>query len=333
MNWSQLFEEFQSLRALVIGDLMLDAYLYGKVSRISPEAPVPVVEWQREEARPGGAANVALNVAAFGATPLLCGVAGADQHGEQLQQLLEELQISTAGVCISNTRKTTVKQRIIAGGQQLARIDKENARDLDSGEKVSVVQRVREMIAIYKPDVAVLQDYDKGVLSLEVIQELLSLLRSNGIPVCVDPKRKNFWAYQNVELFKPNLREISEALGREVQPTAPELGKASRELQNRLGCSACLITLSDKGAWFRNEDVEGIFPTVKRNVADVSGAGDTVIAAAALGLAAGLPGEMVVRLANMAGSQVVEQVGVVPVNQDQLLGEMKKLSSLLPDGL
>lgn len=322
MNWNQLFGRFESLKVLVIGDLMLDAYLYGKVTRISPEAPVPVVEWGSEEARPGGAANVALNIAAFGATPLLCGLVGSDHEGEKLQQLLEGKEISNAGICISNTRKTTLKQRIIAGGQQLARIDKEDSEDLNSFELAALIQRARELIAIYTPDVAILQDYNKGVLSLAVIQELLPLLRSNGIPVCVDPKQKNFWAYRDVDLFKPNLREISEALGQKVLPSEADLREASDELQSRLQCDACLITLSDRGAWFYRGDLAGIFPTVKRNVADVSGAGDTVIAAAALGLAGGCSSEMLVQLANMAGSQVVEQVGVVPVNKQQLFAEL-----------
>lgn len=322
MNWNQVFKRFESLRVLVVGDLMLDAYLYGKVIRISPEAPVPVVEWEREEARPGGAANVALNISALGATPLLCGVVGADREGEQLQQLLESQQIATAGICISDSRQTTLKKRIIAGGQQLARIDKEDTQDLDKHECLNLIQRLRELIAIYQPEVAILQDYNKGVLSPEVIQELLPLLRANGIAVCVDPKQKNFWAYQQVNLFKPNLREISVALGRKVLPEEVELRKASDELSDRLRCEACLITLSDKGAWFRNGDLAGIFPTIKRNVADVSGAGDTVIAAAALALAAQCSGEILVRLANMAGSQVVEEVGVVPVNKQQLLAEL-----------
>lgn len=322
MKWTEVFRRFESLRVLVIGDLMLDAYLYGKVTRISPEAPVPVVEWEREEARPGGAANVALNIAALGATPLVCGFAGADREGEQLQQLLDEQQLATAGICISPHRQTTLKQRIIAGGQQLARIDKENTEDLNSDELTSLIQRVRELIAIYKPDVAILQDYNKGVLSEAVIGELLPILRKNGVPVCVDPKLKNFWAYREVDLFKPNLREISEAVGRKVAATSDELEAVTLELMNRLQCQSCLVTLSDKGAFFRNNKLHGLFPTAKRNVADVSGAGDTVIAAAALGLAAGLPEELLVRLANLAGSQVVEQVGVVPVCREQLLSEL-----------
>ena len=326
MKWSQLFKKFESLRIMVIGDLMLDSYLYGRVSRISPEAPVPVVEWGSEEARPGGAANVALNIHALRATPLLCGLVGNDPAGEQLQQLLEEQQISTAGLCFSNSRQTTLKQRIIAGGQQLVRIDRETDEDLSGDEQIALLQRVRELVAIYNPEVAVLQDYNKGVLAPPVIEALLKFFRTNGIAVCVDPKQKNFWKYQNVDLFKPNLREIALALGKTLEVTEEDLSQASEYLMKRLKCRACLLTLSDKGAYFHSESLKGIFPTVKRNVADVSGAGDTVIAASALGLAAGIAEHSLVRLANLAGSQVVEQVGVVPVNREQLLAELIRVS-------
>lgn len=324
MYWNQLFDQFENLPVLVIGDLMLDTYLYGRVSRISPEAPVPIVEWEHEESRPGGAANVALNLSSLGAAPLLCGLVGTDEEGTRLKQLLEKHQLTIAGICDSDKRHTTVKQRILASGQQLIRIDREDQHDLSADEQVRLLQRIRELLALYNPVVAILQDYNKGVLSASMIQALIQLLHASGVSICVDPKEKNFWEYRNVDFFKPNLREVSKALQRKIEPTEEALADAAAQLMQRLNCHACLVTLSEHGAYYCNKNYQGIFPTVKRNVADVSGAGDTVIAAAALGLATGMPVEHLVTFANLAGSQVVEQVGVVPVNKIQLLDELNK---------
>ncbi len=316
-----LFARFRALKVLILGDVMIDRYLTGQVSRVSPEAPVPVVHFQGEENRLGGAANVALNVAALGAKPLLVSLVGADSYGDAFLQLLPPSGIASDGIARSHTRQTTVKTRIIAQGQHLLRIDREDTHELDEEETAAVLARLAHVLRAEKPDVLLLQDYNKGLLTDAVIAEAIRLAKQAGIATTVDPKFDRFFAFRQTTLFKPNLKEVSDALGRKVRPTLDDLAAASKALRARLDHHITLITLSEKGIFYDDGTEMGILPATPRDIADVCGAGDTVISVATLGLAARLPVEQIALLANLAGGQVCERVGVVPVDAARLQQE------------
>ncbi len=322
MKTEELFEAFNRLNVLIVGDVMIDRYWTGKVDRISPEAPVPVVALQRSDIRLGGAANVALNIKALGATPYLCSIIGADEAGNQFQQLLPKNNISSKYLSISDTRRTTVKTRILAGSQQMLRIDEEDLNVLSTIEASKLLQSIKELLDQREIHVILFQDYNKGVLSEQVIREVMLEAVRRDIPTAVDPKRANFWAYKRVNLFKPNLKEIQQQLPFTLSIDEESLNQAARYINSKLGNRLSLITLSDKGLFIDdNGQKNGLHPTQVRNIADVCGAGDAVISVAALGLALGLDAHTIARLANLAGGQVCEQVGVVAVNKQQLFQE------------
>ena len=318
MKGSSIFKAFEQLKVLVVGDVMIDRYLTGSVDRISPEAPVPVVRLLEEEDRLGGAANVALNIKALGATPILCSVVGKDDNAESIFKLLPKSDLSAKGIIQSNDRPTTVKTRVIAQNQHLFRVDREVTTDLNAHEEAQLIDRIIEFLEQKTIDLILFQDYNKGVLSLNVIRTIVLQAIKRDIPTAVDPKFKNFWAYKHVTLFKPNLKEIKHQVDFDLQPNLNDLKKAAKLVRSRLGNQYTLITLSDKGLFLDQDSDAAIYPTQPRSIADVCGAGDTVIALASLGLA--LPYEMqdVAILANMAGGQVCERVGVVPVDKSQL---------------
>ena len=317
----QLFEAFGGLKVLIAGDVMVDRYLSGSVSRISPEAPVPVVQLAKVENRLGGAANVALNVNALGAQPFLLSTLGADEAGAVFDRLLPEHGLRTDGILCSRERKTTVKTRILAASQQLLRVDSEDSHDLSAAEAGALLDRFRSLLDAHEIKVILLQDYNKGVLSAGVIADMLVEAQLRGIPVAVDPKRQNFWAYQGVSLFKPNLKEVRDSVPFAVEPTLASLRQTSAYLRERLNNRITFITLSDKGIFYDDGAEAAILPTQPRSIADVSGAGDTVISVAALGLALGLPLHDIALLSNLAGGQVCEKVGVAPVDIAQLKKE------------
>jgi D-glycero-beta-D-manno-heptose-7-phosphate kinase len=323
---TDLFEKFTQLNVVIVGDVMIDRYLHGKVSRISPEAPVPVVELQRTEDRLGGAANVALNIKAMGATPYLFSAIGADTEGGHFLGLMTDNKLSTRGLLQINDRPTTVKTRIMAGTQQMLRVDSEVTSDLSDADCTVFLTALRSFLTETKVDVLIFQDYNKGVLSLRMIQEVMSEAVNRQIPTAVDPKRAHFLDYQHATLFKPNLKEIREAVDFAVKPELESLINASKFLNTQLGNRLTMITLSEKGL-FLGSDTEGsfIYPTQPRNIADVSGAGDTVISVASLCLAAGTDARTLALLSNLAGSQVCESAGVVPVNRAQLKAEFLAL--------
>ncbi len=305
---------------------MLDRYQTGKVSRISPEAPVPVVECTNEENRLGGAANVALNVRSLGAAPYLCGLAGQDAESAVIFNLMPASGLDDRGIVLSNERITTVKTRIIAGNQHLLRLDREQTDYLTANEEEKFLKSLLDLLNSMTFHVMILQDYNKGVLTKNVIAQLLKEAKKRKIPVAVDPKFRNFWCYQGVDLFKPNLKEVRDALNIPVSSDAFSLRKASEMLRQRLDNRYTLITLSEKGAYIDDQTDGHLYPTHPRNVADVCGAGDTVISVAALSLALGLEMEDIARLSNLAGGQVVEKVGVVPVDKMQLQKEILEMS-------
>jgi rfaE bifunctional protein kinase chain/domain len=295
---------------------MIDRYLTGNVSRISPEAPVPVVLHKDTEDRLGGAANVALNIHALGGIPLLCSVVGADADGAIFNRLLPEFGMHNAGIVASEERVTTVKTRILGNNQQMLRIDKEHDNDLSATERQHLLEKIIQLLDHYPVEVMILQDYNKGVLSESLIEAVLAESRKRNIPVAVDPKKRNFFAYKGVFLFKPNLKEIRDSAPFAVSPVKDDLQKASDFLKEKLDNSWTMITLSERGLFLDTEGASGgtIYPTIARNVADVSGAGDTVISVAALGIAAGFSAPQIALLSNLAGGQVCEMPGVVAVD-------------------
>lgn len=310
-----MLEKFAQKRILIVGDVMLDRYLWGKVSRISPEAPVPVVHHQQTENRLGGAANVALNVKALGAVPILCSVVGNDEDGRLFSSILNEAGISTQGMRAAATRCTTVKTRILAQQQQMLRIDHEDTHPLDIAEAQALYYFVEELLRKQQVDALIFQDYDKGVLVPDLIQKLITTARHYNIPTTADPKKQHFFDFKGVTLFKPNLKEIRDSLSFSVQPTVASLHTAANHLHKVLQAEYSMVTLSEKGLFVQhNAEMGHLYPTQARTIADVSGAGDTVISVATLGLAAGLPMKDIAALCNLAGGQVCEVPGVVPVN-------------------
>jgi rfaE bifunctional protein kinase chain/domain len=324
-----VFKAFQKLNVLVIGDVMVDRYLTGTVDRISPEAPVPVVHLMERDNRLGGAANVALNIKALGATPYLCSVIGKDENGQGFLDMLPEYQLSAKGILQSEHRKTTVKTRVIASHQHLLRVDTEDTHDLVSDEVEAFLNRIRDLLESKEIHVILFQDYNKGVLTEHLIRELILEGIKRDIPTAVDPKYKNFWAYKHVTLFKPNLKEIRSQLSTPLAVTDEGLRGASKVIKGKLGNTYTMITLSDKGLFVDDNQQHFLLPTHPRDIADVCGAGDTVISIAALCLALGLTPKEMGTLANLAGGQVCEHVGVVPVDRAQLEEEFRQLTDTI----
>jgi D-glycero-beta-D-manno-heptose-7-phosphate kinase len=324
---TDIFENFNKLNVVIVGDVMIDRYLHGKVNRISPEAPVPVVELQRTEDRLGGAANVALNIKAMGATPYLFSAIGADTEGGHFLTLMEENNLSTRGLLQIEGRPTTVKTRIMAGTQQMLRVDSEVTTDLANDDREQFVANLRAFLLEKKIHVLIFQDYNKGVLSYSTINQVMVEVHKHKIPTAVDPKRNNFFVYQHVSLFKPNLKEMRDAADFDVKPELASLDKATGLLFTRLANRLTMITLSEKGLYLGSITEGGqIYPTQLRRISDVSGAGDTVISVAALCLAAKTDNRTLAVLSNLAGSQVCEVAGVVPVNKEQLKKEFLALN-------
>jgi D-glycero-beta-D-manno-heptose-7-phosphate kinase len=306
---------------LIVGDVMIDRYIRGSVTRISPEAPVPIVAHERTENRLGGAANVALNIQALGAIPFLLSVVGNDDDGVIFNDIIHKNNLTKKGIIASTHRKTTVKTRILAGNQQLLRIDSEDIHALSEIEEQQILNKFYYLLAEYHFEVIILQDYNKGVLTENIIKNIISTAKKRNIPVTIDPKKNNFWCYENATIFKPNLKEVRDSLPFEVQPNLESLKKASDFIHARLKNKYTLITLSEKGMFLSDGVSAQIIPTRPRAISDVSGAGDTVIAVISLALAAKMDMKEAVALANMAGGQVCEKVGVVPVDRLLLLHE------------
>lgn len=326
----KLFETFNDLNVLIIGDVMVDSYLWGKVERISPEAPVPVVSVSKRENRLGGAANVALNVKAMGANPILCSVVGGDQKGTEFVGLLEEQGMETLGIIKSKDRLTTTKFRVIGNKVQMLRVDEESEKPLMEEEQIALIERFKKVLNEYIIDVIIFQDYDKGVISEEVIEMVVEIAMKKNIPVAVDPKKRNFAAYKNVTLFKPNLKELKEGLKIDFDHKSNEgLKKAVSGLKALLNSKIVLLTMSEDGVFIdyenNGEKSTHIFPSIVRSISDVSGAGDTVISVASLCLAVKTDPLILAAVSNLAGGLVCEKVGVVPVDRQQLLNETIKL--------
>lgn len=327
-DFKKMFESFVPLKVGVIGDVMLDTYMWGKVERISPEAPVPVVSLDQKEYRIGGAGNVALNCHSLGAQVFMLSVTGDDTDGLLLEELFNENQVDTSYVVKSAKRITTNKTRIISRNQQMMRLDSELINDLDTEDESGLLKKIKSFIETEDPDVIIFEDYNKGVLTERVIHEAINLCREAGIVTAIDPKRKNFFSYQHADIFKPNLKEVKEALNLLMDEVNQNtLGKIHRELENMLHHRVSFITLSEKGVFFQQEEKSGIIPSHRRNIADVSGAGDTVIAVASLVYAATKNIHLMAEVANIAGGLVCEEVGTVAIDKEKLLTECELLLS------
>jgi len=318
----QLFNRFSTLTTLVIGDVMIDSYLWGKVERISPEAPVPVVHVQKKENRLGGAANVALNVKSLGAKAIICSVVGDGTKGDIFRKTSKENGFSTEGIIDSTERMTTMKTRVISQGHHIVRIDDEITWPLSATDERNLLDCISQILGRQHIDVVIFEDYNKGVLTPRVIETVLGWAKEKKIPTAVDPKKDNFLAYKGCTLFKPNLKELREGLGLELNKSdIPSLQSAMNQLSSLLENEVTMVTLSEAGVITSEGGQFFHEPAHAREILDVSGAGDTVISVAALSLAAGLSAENSARLANLAGGLVCENVGVVPLDKDRLMNE------------
>jgi len=321
-----LFNQFGQQRILVVGDVMIDAYVRGNVQRISPEAPVPIVNLQKTEDRLGGAANVALNLASLGAQPILCAIVGDDRGGRTFSDILDFNGLSRDGIVKSADRMTTIKTRVIGNNQHLLRIDEEVLTDITAQEERDFLDRIKQLMDT-KVDAIIFEDYNKGLLTPTVIEAIVELAKARNIPITVDPKKDNFFAYRNVTLFKPNLKELREGVGvKSIDVTKrDEFESAVEKLESKLNNEITLVTLSEHGVFIKENQDKKYIPAHIRNIADVSGAGDTVIAVATLCLVAGLQIEYIADIANLSGGLVCEVSGVVPINADLLKKEIAKL--------
>lgn len=324
-----LLDAFVNLRIMVIGDVMLDAYIFGKVDRISPEAPVPVVSVRERVSRLGGAANVALNLHTLGAEPVMISVIGKDARGDEFVNLTQQLGMHTEGIIRLDNRPTTTKFRIIGNNVQMLRVDEETTISVDDEVTTKMLQSIKSAIEQGNIHGIVFQDYDKGVISKRLIEETVHLASKHQIPVAVDPKKLHFMDYRGVNFFKPNLKELREGLNLQTEVNLLNLPETVSLLQNRLAADMVMVTLSEKGV-FIQENVNGKhtgyhLPAHLRNIADVSGAGDTVISVAALCLAMKQTARVTAFLSNLAGGLVCEEVGVVPVNRTKLRTELLRV--------
>ena len=324
----KLFASFEKMRILVVGDVMIDAYTEGVIERMSPEAPVPVVNVKKRYNRLGGAANVALNLKSLGAEPILCSVIGDDQKGEKFMQLLRRYSLNVKGIVKSAQRSTTLKERVIVDGKQRLRIDEEDTVDLYSDEAEALLVNLQKLLEQKAVHCIVLQDYNKGVLSPSVIGAIMAIAKQSSLPVVVDPKKDNFLAYQGASLFKPNAKELREGLCNDATDIA-EYREAAIKLRALLNCDTVMVTLSGQGVIICRKDSDAIeshhLAAFPRDIKDVSGAGDTVLSVAALCTVAEQSAYDTAFLSNLAGGLVCEQIGVGPIDKQRLLKEAKEL--------
>lgn len=324
MNLQQVFADFNSLNILIVGDVMLDSYIWGVVDRISPEAPVPIVNVKKRDVRLGGAANVALNIQALGATPFMVALYGDDDAGKRLQQIVKDQKLSSEGLVVSVTRPTTVKTRIIASSQHVVRVDDESDKPSTSEEENELWKRIETLLPTCHA--VIFEDYDKGVISTGLIRKTVALAKQLGKPTIVDPKKRNFVAYEQVTLFKPNLKEMREGLKVELEAgNQLQLEAAIKILKEKLQVEGVMATLSEHGVYidYQNEKIK--LPAHAREIADVSGAGDTVVSIAALAVALKLTPKQIAALSNLGGGLVCQHVGVVPIDKAELLAEAERI--------
>lgn len=326
MKHNALFNELEKLNVAIIGDVMLDTYMWGNVNRISPEAPVPIVALQKKDYRIGGAGNVALNTIALGANTSIFSIVGNDDDSKIIIDLLQKQGINTNGILIADDRITTNKTRIISRNQQMMRLDNEITHDINSTQEKEIISKIENYITTQNPDLIIFEDYNKGVLTTNVIQQVIKLCTQQQVLTTVDPKRKNFFAYKGVNIFKPNLKEVKDALNILIDEVNKEsLQNIHQLLFNSLQHQISFITLAEKGVFYQTNTNTEIIPAHVRNIADVSGAGDTVIAVISLIYAATKNMQLSAQIANIAGGIVCEEVGTIAINKEKLLQEVNIL--------
>lgn len=323
MPVNKIFDAFDNLRVLIVGDVMIDSYVFGRVERISPEAPIPIVNVKRKEIRLGGAGNVAMNIKSLGATPILCTVVGADSDAKDLLNLLIDNDLPIDGIIQSKARITTVKQRILAGSQHIVRIDSEMDSLINADEQALLIEKAEALAE--SCDVIIFEDYDKGVLTAESIKQIVAFAKSKGIPTIVDPKKRNFLNYQGTDIFKPNLKELKEGLKIDFDAkNLEEVKSAVASAKNILGVNGVFLTLSENGVFIDFQDETHHIAAHLRSITDVSGAGDTVVSIAAMCLALKLSPKVIAEMSNLGGGLVCEYVGVMPIEKDKLRNEYNK---------
>ncbi|MBN1970669.1 MAG: D-glycero-beta-D-manno-heptose-7-phosphate kinase [Candidatus Delongbacteria bacterium] len=321
-----LIERLKDKNIAVIGDIMADVYIWGKTNRISPEAPVPVVDVFAEEFKLGGAANVALNLKELGCKTTMFGVIGCDKSGDDLLKEFLKNGIDCSGIVRSDSRKTTTKTRIVAAGQHVVRYDRENRTPIDTDLENEIISKFRSQL--HNIDALIIEDYNKGLLTENLIKSIVKICKEQNIIVTVDPKFSNINAYSGVTLFKPNLKEAEGILNRTLSGDN-DLEIAGNELINLLNLDHLVITLSERGmALFEKNSKMLIIPAKSASIANVSGAGDTVIATLTIFLAAGANFQESCSLANYAASVVVEDVSVVPIQIDSLVARVNEAGVL-----
>ncbi len=321
-----LFSSFEKLKVAVVGDVMLDTYWWGNVERISPEAPVPVVSMHHKECRIGGAGNVAINLAALGAKTTIFSVIGHDEEGSTLKKLLEENNINTNHIISSPKRITTNKTRVVCRNQQLMRIDHETTEDLNNILEAELLNSIERYIVLEQPAILIFEDYNKGILTAGLISSVIDICKKHHVLTAVDPKKKNFFSYVGVDIFKPNLKEVKEGLNISLEAVNLESMQAVHQsLQQLLHHQISFITLSEKGVFYNSPTQSAIIPCHVRNIADVSGAGDTVIAVTSLVYASTKDIQLASAMGNIAGGLVCEEVGTAVINKEKLFNECKQL--------
>lgn len=326
INLKSAFNAFNQKKIIIVGDVMIDTYLNGGVNRISPEAPVPIVQFKSRDHRLGGAANVALNIKALGAQAFICSVVGKDEDGDLYTRLMNDNALNQRGIIRADDRITTVKTRVIGNNQQLLRVDHEQTDPISSLLEFSLIERVKEIADKEKVDAIILQDYNKGVLTENVIKTLIEFANENDIYTTVDPKKENFFAYSGVTLFKPNLKELKEGVGEFFEMEEKDrFAEAINKLREEVKAKMTFVTLSEHGVYMNAEDQHYFIPAHLRDIADVSGAGDTVISVATLCITCNLPPKSVAEIANLAGGLVCEKIGVSTVGREQLMSEVLAL--------
>lgn len=326
-NLKDAFDAFNDLKILVIGDAMIDSYLLGNVDRISPEAPVPVISKTNRKNRLGGAANVAINIKALGAEPILASVIGNDENAQLFKKLMGGEYLSKSGIFESNSRVTTIKTRIISHKQQLLRIDEENSEELDKPTEKAFLNHLLYIMDQNALDAIIFEDYDKGTITPAIIKKVVDKAKEKGIPTLVDPKKRNYLNYKNITFFKPNFKELKEGLHIDhiTHQDYDKIFSALRVMHEEQQIDWIMVTLSEQGVLISNSQQYKHIPAKIRDISDVSGAGDTVISIAGVAMAAGLSPWIISEISNIGGGQVCERSGVVPVDKEKLLDESQHL--------
>ena len=324
INHEEVFHKFKNKNILIIGDVMVDTYMIGKVERISPEAPVPICDIEKKEYKLGGAANVAMSIKELGSNPLICSVVGDDDAGKIFMNLLEFNDMYQDGIVKTKARKTTNKMRIVGNNYQMLRIDEESKEFLDITSYLELIKRIEIVIKKNVIDGIIIEDYDKGIVNRVLIDRLLEL--TNGkIPIYVDPKYKNFNLYHDIKLFKPNLNEFKNGLKLDwgTEDIFEVIRKNCKKLHDEKNIEKIMVTMADRGMVISTKDGDSLhIRTIPRNIVDVSGAGDAVIALTTLMDIVGCDFEHTAFISNIAGGVVCEEVGVVPVSKYKILKEV-----------